>query len=118
MNDTITKETIQKEVEFTLHYVTQDPENESPYNYIRGLIQIKSEEDKNVTLFKYSDFPFLKEKLEEIFTKNSSAYHCLGLILDIELEANNKEKCKSIYDNLIEIDFIRKKYWLWRKQKL
>jgi hypothetical protein len=60
----------------------------------------------------------LKETLALVFVKNPKVYHCLALILDIELETKNKDKCYKIIDNLLEIDSIRKKYWLWKKQNL
>jgi len=69
-------------------------------------------------LFKFFDFPYLKEQLESVFEKNPKVYNCLALIFDLELENKNKEKCFKIIENLVEIDYIRKKYWLWRKQNL
>ena len=63
-------------------------------------------------------------------------FYCLGLLLDIEIDICNqkknenekekknedgnfikeKEKSFEIFDKLIEVDFIRRKYWKWRKQ--
>ncbi len=78
------------------------------------MFQLKSENDS----FKYSEYPFVKETLEMVYDKYPKIYHCLALILDIELDSKNKEKSYKIIDNLVEIDHIRKKYWLWIKQNL
>lgn len=117
VNEKITKEILEKELKYTLDKIQECPNNESSYNYIRGLFQIKSE-NPSICLFKFSEFLFVKETLESVSEKNRKVYHCLSLILDIELETKNKDRCSKIIDNLLEVDHIRKKYWLWRKQNL
>ncbi len=117
VNEKIKKEIFKKELEYTLDKIQECPNNESSYNYIRGLFQIKSESENNC-IFKFSEFPFLKATLESVSEKNPNVHHCLALVLDIELETKNKDKCSKIIDTLVELDYIRKKYWLWRKQNL
>ena len=116
MNKEINKDLIKKEISYSIDKINECPNNESPFNYIRGLLEIKDEK-KNL-ICRFSDFPFLKSELEKLYKNNSKNYHCLALLLDIEIEEKNKDRIKTIVDSLVEIDFIRKKYWLWKKAKV
>ena len=104
---------IQSEINYTLEKITEVPFNESPYSYIRGLL-------KEVG-YKFSKFPEIKNFVEKIIELNPKCSYAYSLLLDIYEEYKDKEnytKIDNIISNLLECDYIRKKYWLWRKEKI
>jgi protein farnesyltransferase/geranylgeranyltransferase type-1 subunit alpha len=99
-------ENFTSEIEYTLDKIKQVPANESPYNYIRGLIGDNK--------LQYSKFPVIKELLLEIPVEENN-YHALALLLDIYEEEKNIEKFNQTIDKLIQLDWIRRKYYEWRR---
>ena len=107
-NNKLDKETVEKEIKYALNKIKINPNNECPYCYIRGFI--------NKSGFKYNDFSFVKEELEKnVKTKDNNSYG-LMLLLDYYEEEKNKEKFEEIIAKLIKVDYIRKKYYRWRKE--
>ena len=102
------KKVIEDEMKYALEKIKECPKNESPYSYIRGYITKYN--------YKYSDFSFVKENLENLLQNNieDNAYG-LNFLLDYYEEEKNKDKFNEIIDKLQKIDFIRKKYYGWRK---
>ena len=49
--------------------------------------------------------------------ENENDSYGLNLLLDYYEEEQNKEKFEETIEKLIKIDFIRKKYYRWRKDK-
>ena len=107
-NNKLNKDIVEKEIKYALEKIQKNPINECPYCYIRGLI--------NKCGFKYSDFNFVKNELEKIVEKNENDYYGLSLLLDYYEEEENNEKFDETIEKLIRVDFIRKKYYLWRKK--
>ena len=105
---------MEKEVDYSLKKIKECANNESVFNYVRGLFDIKDKEGNRK--FKFGDFVHLKTELEKISESNKKNFYCLALLLDIEIENKKSENCKEIFDKLIEADFIRRKYWQCRKQ--
>ena len=102
------KETIEKEIKYALEKIKECPINESPYCYIRGYI--------NKYNYKYSDFSFIKENLENILKDNSEDNsYGLNLLMDFYEEEKNKDKFNELIEKLKKVDYIRKKYYGWRK---
>jgi hypothetical protein len=127
INSNILKEIFEKEINFAVKKIKENPNNESAYNYIRGLFDIKDDEGNKK--FDYHDFSYLKYNIEETCLKEKNNFYSHGLLLDIEIdlfkfnlrneiEALNifKQKCLEIFEKLIVMDFIRQKYWKWRRQ--
>lgn len=120
IHENFPKEIFEKEINFALKKIKECPNNESVFNYIRGLFDIKDNEGNK--MFKFSEFSELRNSLEKISAEEKKNFYCLGLQLDVEVEYckenenKNKEKSLEIFDKLIEADFIRRKYWKWRKQ--
>ena len=108
-NNKLDKDLIEKEIKYSLNKIKENPINECPYCYIRGLI--------NKSRFKYNDFKFVKEEIEKIVEENENDSYGLNLLLDYYEGEQNKEKFEETIEKLIKIDFIRKKYYRWRKDK-
>ena len=107
-NNKIDKNIIEKEIKYAINKIKKCNINECPYCYIRGFITKFG--------YKYSDFPFVKENLEKIVEKNKNNSYGLNLLLDYYEEEKNEKKFNEIIEQLIKIDFIRKKYYGWRKE--
>ena len=107
INKNVNKEKIIEEIKYTLEKIKLCPNNECPYCYIRG----------NITKYgyKYGDFTFVKEELEKIIEKEVNSY-ALMLLMDYYEEEKNENKFNEMIEQLIKIDFIRKKYYGWRKE--
>jgi protein farnesyltransferase/geranylgeranyltransferase type-1 subunit alpha len=99
-------ENIEKEIDYALTKIVDVPSNESPYNYIRGLVG-----DNKLS---YSKYPAIKKTLEEIPVQENN-YHALSLLLDI-YEEEGSDRFNSSIDLLIQLDGVRRKYYLWRRQ--
>ena len=103
------KNIIETEIKYALEKIKECPINECPYSYIRGLITKFN--------YKYNDFIFIKESIEKLLNENDedNAYG-LNLLLDIYEEEKNENKFNEIIDKLKKVDYIRKKYYGWRKE--
>jgi protein farnesyltransferase/geranylgeranyltransferase type-1 subunit alpha len=97
---------ISKEIEYTLNMIELVPQNESPYNYIRGV--------KNYYKVDYSKLG-IKDRLIELID-NDNNYHALSLLADIYEEEGDQGKFNETIERLAIVDSIRKKYWLWRRE--
>lgn len=102
-------EIINNEIKYAIEKIKLCPVNESAYSYLRGYLTKYNK--------KYSDYPLIKETMMEL-SKKGSINHTLSMLVDIYEEENNKEKVIETIDELIILDYIRKKYWGWRKKNL
>ena len=107
-NNKLNKDIIDKEIKYALEKIKINPINECPYCYIRGLI--------NKCGLKYNEFNFIKDELEKIVEKNENNSYGLNLLLDYYEEEKNNVKFDEIIEKLISVDYIRKKYYTWRKK--
>ena len=107
-NNKMDKHIIEKEIKYAINKIKLCYINECPYCYIRGCI-IKFG-------YKFSDFLFVKEELEKILEENQDNSYGLNLLLDYYEEEKNEEKFNETIEHLIKVDFIRKKYYGWRKE--
>ena len=108
-NNKMTKEIIENEIKYAIEKIHKEPKNECPYCYIRGFVTNFG--------YKFSDFGIIKEEMEKIINapeKNNS--YCMNLILDIYEEEKDENKFNGVIEALISYDYIRKKYYSWRKQ--
>jgi len=112
--DTINPSILKKEFDFCFNYLNDIPKNESPFNYIRGFFT----ETKYKDHIKYQDFPELKETMIKMINEDDTNYHAYSLLLEIYQSEGQKEKCKELCEILQKIDVIRKKYWIWRQQRI
>ena len=107
-NNKIDKEIIEKEINYAIEKIKLYPINECPYCYIRGFITKFG--------YKYMDFEYVKNKMEKIVEVIKNNSYGLMLLLDYYEEEKNEKKFNETIDRLSEIDFIRKKYYGWRKE--
>ena len=108
-SDELVNEVINEEINYAIEKIKICPVNESAYSYLRGFL----------TTFKksYSEFPQIKKLILDISNKGS-INHTLSMLVDIYEEEKEYGKASEIIDELIVLDYIRKKYWGWRKQNL
>jgi protein farnesyltransferase/geranylgeranyltransferase type-1 subunit alpha len=107
-NNKINKDIAEKEIKYAIDKIKKCPINECPYCYIRGYI-IKFG-------YKYSDFIFVKEEVEKLIEKEKNNSYGLMLLMDYYEEEKNEKKFNEVIEELIKIDYIRKKYYGWRKE--
>ena len=103
------KNIIENEIKYALEKIKECPVNECPYSYIRGFITKFN--------YKYADFIFVKEFLENLINENTDDnIYGLNLLLDYYEEEKNENKFNEIIEKLKKVDYIRKKYYGWRKE--
>ncbi len=103
-------EVFNNEIKFALDKVKMVPANESVYSYIRGLLKHTNK--------RILDFPEVKEVLDEVINDYPEAYHAMALLLDWYIEAKDIDQCEKVIEMLVRVDYIRRKYWLWRKNQI
>ena len=103
------------EIEYTFSKIDIVPNNESPYNYIRGYFN-----NENLsTKFKIVDFPQIKKKLDSLLEDYPDCVFAHSFLFEWYSCENNYIACYKICDLLSDkIDVIRKKYWQWKKLNL
>ena len=108
----INKKIIEDEIKYAFDKIKINSTNESPFNYIMGLI--------NKYKRKYNEFKELTYGLKILYNKEKENKNNIVFILKILLELYEEVKDKNNFENIIEelvkIDYIRKKYYLWKKK--
>jgi len=105
----ITKETRDREMQYTLSFIRRGPNNQSPWAYLKGLFQReplgKQEELKRLCL--------------EMKEKFISCVHAAALLIDIYLDQFTEESlskalqiCRDLENT---IDSIHRKYWAYKR---
>ena len=103
------KNIVENEIKYALEKIKECPVNECPYSYIRGFITKFN--------YKYSDFIFVKEYLENLIDEYiEDNIYGLNLLLDYYEEEKNENKFNETIEQLKKVDYIRKKYYGWRKE--
>lgn len=104
---------IEEEIKYAQSYIDRAPNNESPFNYISGLLRGR----------KFADYPIVKEHAEKLYEKQLAepdakpAPCLLGLLVDVYAQDEAlKGKAVALCDDLAKrYDLIRQKYWNYRK---
>ena len=103
------KNIIENEIKYAIEKIKECPVNECPYSYIRGFITKYN--------YKYDDFLFVKDEVENLINNNKEDNpYGLNILLDFYEEEKNGEKFNEIIEKLKKVDYIRKKYYGWRKE--
>ncbi|KAJ3008553.1 hypothetical protein HKX48_008473 [Thoreauomyces humboldtii] len=99
---------LQGELDYVIERIRWAPRNESPWVYLRGIVRLAGK-----TL---ADLPRLEALCEEFQTSGQASPHALSLLLDLEVERKDGERCKKICAMLVENDPVRAKYWRYRAE--
>jgi len=110
----ITDEQLRREeIEYAFNYIHKAPNNESPWNYAKGLANLKPEID--------SIYQLLEQKCKELLQRTSINAHAHYVLLDCYARSNDPQvisEAMSVCDSLVQYDSVRSKYWLYKKSKL
>lgn len=104
------KDVITKELEYSGKFIKKAPNNESSWNYARGIIK------KNK--MKYSDFPEFIALCNEMIDSNIPSSFLLGTLVDIRIEEENYSAAKNLIERLKDMDTLRANYWAFRQNRL
>lgn len=104
--------TLEKEINTALSWIAKSPNNQSPWNYIKGLFAKKS----------FDDLPEVEQRCRDAIVKYPVCPNPHSLLIDI-LERRNtrdaltqaQEHCSKLADSL---DSVHKKYWLFRRDEI
>lgn len=111
----IPDEILDREIEFAKAATFEAPQNQSPWNYLRGALKKGGRELSTLECFA-SEFVKLPKNGGEEDIKSS---HALDFLADAWAEQGEKEKAELALSLLADkYDVIRKTYWDWRKASL
>ncbi|KAL1624903.1 CAAX geranylgeranyltransferase alpha subunit [Diplodia seriata] len=106
------KKVLDREMDYAKAAVKLAPQNQSPWNYLRGIV--RHAKLPLSTLKEFAQQYASVEKPDEV-----SSSHALDLLADIYSEESSKENAAKAYDLLAErFDPIRENYWNYRKSLL
>lgn len=95
------------EIEFCLTYIRRIPDNESPWNYLRGLFRTNE----------YAAYPAVEKEcliLIEQTPENTFPHACLA---DIYEQQQRSEECRQVLNKLAtQLDVVRHSYWDYRSR--
>lgn len=99
----------EREMNYALSAIQKAPNNQSPWNYLRGVLRGE----------KYSSFPSLKPKMLEYAQKYPTCPHVLAFLVDLyrqEKTSSSLEEAAKLCDTLSEkLDEIHVHYWKYLK---
>jgi len=104
-----TDDVVRSEIDFSFLHISKAPNNASPWNYLKGLVQKR-----------YTEFPSVKEKCLELCKKMVTCAPGRALLVDIYVQENTMESRQEAIQlcELLEnsLDVIRKKYWQYCRE--
>lgn len=104
--------TIEKEIEYTKAAISTAPQNQSPWNYLRGILRKKGKGLVPMKAFaeQFADL----EKEDEVRSS-----HALDFLADVYAEEQDNEQSAKALELLARrYDPIRKNYWDYRRSLL
>lgn len=108
----VSREIIEREIEYTKVAISTAPQNQSPWNYLRGVLR-----KKGTGLVELKDFAEQYADLEKEDDVRSS--HALDFLADVYTEEEQKERSAKALELLARrYDPIRKNYWDYRRSLL
>lgn len=108
----VSVEIIEREIEYTKAAISKAPQNQSPWNYLRGVLR-----KKNTGLVELKDFAEQYADLEKEDDVRSS--HALDFLAEVYTEEEQKERSAKALELLARrYDPIRKNYWDYRRSLL
>ncbi len=112
----ITPTVLAQEVEYAMGKMSVNINNECPYNYVRGILKKCGK--------KLKDFPQLEEQCNQLLAadkepnKNPSQKYVYNMLLDINEERGDLDKALELLDILNELDPMRRKYYINRRETI
>lgn len=113
INPLLSDEVRLQEIEYAFSYINKTPNNESPWNYAKGMAHAQGGSD----LAYYT----LQEGAEALLKRAPTNPFAHYALLECLSRANSKQSLEhgvKVCDNLIKFDSIRKKYWAHKKNIL
>lgn len=105
-------EIIERELEYTKNAIRTAPQNQSPWNYLRGVVKKKGN-----GLVELKEFAEEFADIEKEDDVRSS--HALDFLADLYAEEESKERAGRALELLVKrYDPIRKNYWNYRRSLL
>lgn len=103
---------LEHEINTAFTWIAKSPNNQSPWNYIKGLFAKRD----------YAEFPQVEAKAVEALDKYPICPNTYSLLIDILERKNNADALTTAQahcDKLAShLDTVHKKYWLFRKSEL
>ncbi|TKR94152.1 hypothetical protein L596_008478 [Steinernema carpocapsae] len=111
--DSIDENVIAREIQYTCEKIQQCPNNESSWNYLRGIMELNS--DVREQILQFCKAEYLKD-----------CPFALSCMVDIHLEhiedrkdvGENKKEALEILGRLRSLDYIRENYWNYMTYKV
>lgn len=129
-------ELIEAEIAFAFTYIAKAPNNQSPWNYVRGISRRR-----------FAEFPALLERTKAVTEKAPTCANAYSLLVDIYLSQHTPDAtalalevrqccsipilstrsltrstrcilCMQACNRLPELDPLRKKYWIYRAHEI
>ena len=111
--DVTSEEVRREEIEFAFSYIHKAPNNESPWNYVKGFANLRPEVS--------SIYELLERKCREVLQRTSINAHAHYVLLDCLVRSNEVDvlnEALSVCDSLVQYDSIRARYWQYKKGKI
>ena len=108
----VTPEIVQRELEFAKEAIALAPQNQSPWNYLCGVLKRQQIPLTNLKAFaeQFADL----DKEDEVRSS-----HALDFLADVYAEEKERERAGRALELLARrYDPIRRNYWNWRRGRL
>jgi protein farnesyltransferase/geranylgeranyltransferase type-1 subunit alpha len=113
-DDKIPADIIEREIKYAQDAIRKAPQNQSPWNYLRGVLKKAGREMSTVEGFA-KEFVQLGGPSEE----SVKSSHALDLLAEVWGAAGDKQNAQKAFSLLSEkYDPVRKNYWAWRSAAL
>jgi protein farnesyltransferase/geranylgeranyltransferase type-1 subunit alpha len=104
---------LDREIEFAKAATFEAPQNQSPWNYLRGVLK---KGDRRLASLEWFALEFVKLGQEEGEGEDVRSSHALDFLADIYVEQGRTEDADKMLKLLGDkYDRIRKNYWDWRR---
>jgi len=107
----LTLEVRRREIPYTIKYIKQAPNNQSSWNYLKGILCGE----------KFEDYPEVEEFCLYIKQHFPSCSHALALLVDMYEQRESEEHLKKALEFCSELsakDSIHSKYWNYRGNRI
>eukprot|EP01122_Echinamoeba_exundans_P001397 TRINITY_DN11464_c0_g1_i1.p1 TRINITY_DN11464_c0_g1~~TRINITY_DN11464_c0_g1_i1.p1 ORF type:complete len:324 (-),score=59.44 TRINITY_DN11464_c0_g1_i1:157-1098(-) len=102
-------DTITQEISYAISIILKAPNNPSPWNYMKGLINGRL----------YATFPDVEKFCLEATQRFPACANPYPILIDIACEKKNAEDAAKYCTKLAEeLDQVHKKYWIWRREQI